>query len=186
LGGFGIHKFYLGRPSALWYLLFFWTVVPFFVGIIEGISYLFMTDQRFAEKFSDPPATVTTVSGRRSGKQLSKPAMAGRVFVVVGIIALGEHAPGAQKGPDSALSIVPDRLSVASGLKITNGNGYAVTDIWVRCDMVNLAGEALSTQDFQLTGDIEAHQARQFPSLNLPYAGPLIADRCHIGGAKRK
>lgn len=52
LGGFGIHKFYLGQKGwGLVYLLFFWTVIPGIVGFIEGIIYLCMSDERFAEKY---------------------------------------------------------------------------------------------------------------------------------------
>lgn len=51
LGGFGIHKFYLGAWGwGLIYLLFSWTFVPAFVGIIEGIRYLVLTDQDFEFK----------------------------------------------------------------------------------------------------------------------------------------
>jgi TM2 domain-containing membrane protein YozV len=36
LGGFGIHKFYLGRNTAgIFYLLFFWTGIPHILGIID-------------------------------------------------------------------------------------------------------------------------------------------------------
>lgn len=52
LGGFGIHKFYLGRIGwGLVYLIFFWTVIPGIVGFIEGIIYLCMSDERFYEKY---------------------------------------------------------------------------------------------------------------------------------------
>lgn len=52
LGGFGIHKFYLGRP--LWgilYLLFCWTLVPALVAFIEAIVYLCTSDEQFAAKY---------------------------------------------------------------------------------------------------------------------------------------
>ncbi len=48
LGGFGIHKFYLGRifPGIL-YLLFFWTSIPFFLGVIDAIFLITMNQKRF-------------------------------------------------------------------------------------------------------------------------------------------
>jgi len=52
LGGFGAHKFYLGKVGqGLVYLLFCWTFIPAVVGWIEGILYLIKTDQEFAEDY---------------------------------------------------------------------------------------------------------------------------------------
>jgi TM2 domain-containing membrane protein YozV len=52
LGGFGAHKFYLGRPGwGLLYLVFFWTFVPAIVAFFEFIFLLAMSDERFAEKY---------------------------------------------------------------------------------------------------------------------------------------
>ena len=52
LGGLGIHKFYLGRVvQGILYLLFCWTFIPAFIGLIEGIIYLTMSDVAFAEKY---------------------------------------------------------------------------------------------------------------------------------------
>jgi len=52
LGGFGIHKFYLGKIGwGIVYLVFFWTCIPAIIGLIEGIRYLTMSDQEFAEKY---------------------------------------------------------------------------------------------------------------------------------------
>lgn len=52
LGGFGIHKFYLGKTlQGLLYLLFSWTAIPFFISFIEGILYLISTDEEFYKKY---------------------------------------------------------------------------------------------------------------------------------------
>lgn len=51
LGGFGIHKFYLGKWfQGLIYLIFCWTYIPSIIGFIEGIVYLVSTDENFARK----------------------------------------------------------------------------------------------------------------------------------------
>jgi len=51
LGGFGIHKFYVGRPVlGVIYLVFFWTFIPAIVGFFEGIWYLTMDDGKFQER----------------------------------------------------------------------------------------------------------------------------------------
>jgi len=51
LGGLGIHKFYLGKIGlGILYLLFCWTAIPAFVGVIEGIIYLCSNDHNFEVK----------------------------------------------------------------------------------------------------------------------------------------
>jgi TM2 domain-containing membrane protein YozV len=51
-GGIGIHKFYLGKGfQGVLYLLFCWAFIPCILGLIEGISYLGMSDRKFAEKY---------------------------------------------------------------------------------------------------------------------------------------
>ena len=52
LGGFGVHKFYLGRIAAgVFYLLFFWTLIPAIISFVEMIIYITMSDEAFAEKY---------------------------------------------------------------------------------------------------------------------------------------
>ena len=51
-GGIGAHKFYLGQGfQGLLYLVFCWTFIPAILGVIAGISYLGMSDRKFAEKY---------------------------------------------------------------------------------------------------------------------------------------
>jgi TM2 domain-containing membrane protein YozV len=48
LGNFGIHKFYLGKiGQGIVYLLFCWTFIPAIISLIEGIRYLFMSEEDF-------------------------------------------------------------------------------------------------------------------------------------------
>jgi TM2 domain-containing membrane protein YozV len=52
LGGLGVHRFYLGRPgSGILYLLFFWTLIPAVIALIEVIILLFTDDFTFARKY---------------------------------------------------------------------------------------------------------------------------------------
>ena len=52
LGGFGIHKFYLGKIAAgVLYLLFCWTFIPAIIAFIEFIIYLTMSDEEFEAKY---------------------------------------------------------------------------------------------------------------------------------------
>lgn len=52
-GAFGFHKFYLGQiPQGILYLLFFWTFIPSFIALFEGIHFLSMDDQKFARMYA--------------------------------------------------------------------------------------------------------------------------------------
>lgn len=52
LGGFGIHKFYLGKPFwGILYLLFFWTGIPGLVAFIEAICYICTSDDNWDKKY---------------------------------------------------------------------------------------------------------------------------------------
>jgi TM2 domain-containing membrane protein YozV len=52
LGGFGAHKFYLGRVGqGFLYLIFFWTFIPAFIAFIEFIIYLTMSDEAFERQY---------------------------------------------------------------------------------------------------------------------------------------
>lgn len=51
LGGFGVHKFYLGNWGwGIVHLMFTWTTLPFFLGFIEGIRYLLLSEDEFELK----------------------------------------------------------------------------------------------------------------------------------------
>lgn len=53
LGGIGVHKFYMGKTGmGILYLVFCWTFIPAFVGLIEGIIYLTKSDEEFAQQYT--------------------------------------------------------------------------------------------------------------------------------------
>ena len=54
LGGFGAHKFYLGKPMwGIVYLVFCWTYVPSIIAFIEGVLYLCSSDEDFQTKYGN-------------------------------------------------------------------------------------------------------------------------------------
>jgi TM2 domain/GYF domain 2/Uncharacterised protein family UPF0547 len=56
LGGFGIHKFYLRRPSdGIAALMFCWTFILTIFALVEGFQYLAMDDETFTCKFGSRP-----------------------------------------------------------------------------------------------------------------------------------
>ena len=52
-GVFGAHWFYIGdRRRALWHLAFFWTMVPFFLGLKDAIRFAVIDDREFERRFT--------------------------------------------------------------------------------------------------------------------------------------
>ncbi len=52
LGGFGIHKFYLGKGGqGILYLAFCWTFIPAIIGFVEGLNYLLMNEKTFFSRY---------------------------------------------------------------------------------------------------------------------------------------
>lgn len=61
LGGIGAHKFYLGNLiTGLIYLLFCWTFIPAFLGLIEGIYYLVMDETAFQRRYGGSTVVLTS------------------------------------------------------------------------------------------------------------------------------
>lgn len=53
LGGFGAHKFYLGRPGwGLLYLFFSWTMIPALASFIEFLALALMDQQEFDRRYN--------------------------------------------------------------------------------------------------------------------------------------
>lgn len=53
LGGFGIHRFYLNQPVlGILYLIFCWTFIPAFIGLIDFICFLAMSKNSFDLKYN--------------------------------------------------------------------------------------------------------------------------------------
>lgn len=59
LGGFGVHKFYLGRTGlGILYLMFCWTFIPALIALIESISLFSMSDQRFNAEYNSENGVI--------------------------------------------------------------------------------------------------------------------------------
>lgn len=65
LGWCGGHKFYLGQAgTGVVYLLFFWTIIPGILGIIEGLNLFGMSQAAFDAKYNGRPLlAVAAVPG---------------------------------------------------------------------------------------------------------------------------
>jgi TM2 domain-containing membrane protein YozV len=52
-GGFGVHKFYLGKTfQGIVYFLFSWTFIPMIMGVVEAIQLITMSDDDFDIKYN--------------------------------------------------------------------------------------------------------------------------------------
>jgi TM2 domain-containing membrane protein YozV len=63
LGWFGVHKFYLGRiGSGIVYLVFFWTMIPALLGMIDFFVLALMDNDEFNRRYNGmlamPPVVV--------------------------------------------------------------------------------------------------------------------------------
>lgn len=53
LGGIGVHRFYLGQTVlGIFYLFFFWTLIPGLIAFIDFICFLVMSQQTFDAKYN--------------------------------------------------------------------------------------------------------------------------------------
>jgi TM2 domain-containing membrane protein YozV len=53
LGGFGIHRFYLGQWWGVFYLLLFWAMLPGLISLIEGIVFLVTNQESWDKRHND-------------------------------------------------------------------------------------------------------------------------------------
>lgn len=64
LGWCGGHKFYLGEAgTGFVYLVFFWTLIPGILGIIQGLNLLGMSQAAFDAKYNGRPLLVGGIPG---------------------------------------------------------------------------------------------------------------------------
>lgn len=78
-GGIGLHKFYLRKPvQGILYLLFFWTLIPSLIALVEFIIYVSTPDERLNEKYSAASVGMVVLFGAVGGFVL---------FFLVGILA---------------------------------------------------------------------------------------------------
>lgn len=53
-GGLGVHRFYLGQiKTGFTMLLFFWTLIPMFIALLDVIHYAVMGETNFQKKYGN-------------------------------------------------------------------------------------------------------------------------------------
>ncbi|WP_342805468.1 NINE protein [Alteromonas sp. M12] len=81
-GMFGFHRFFLGQWWGIFYLLFFWTYIPWLVGIIEGIIFLNTTQHDWNKKYNQGVS-----AGKEKGTVVVIIAILIPIFCIIGILA---------------------------------------------------------------------------------------------------
>ncbi len=62
LGSLGVHRFYLGNYIlGIFYLLFFWTMIPFLISLIELIVFIFMSSEKIEDNYTAHSSVVAFV-----------------------------------------------------------------------------------------------------------------------------
>ena len=153
LGIFGIHKFYLRKPFlGVLYLVFCWTSIPALIGLVEGLIYATMDQEKWNEKHNQGISF-----GRESGGVIAAVAVAFVIVTLLGIIAaialpayqdytirarmsdpisrlalvktaVSEYATARQTWPESTAEInyAFDDPAELSGISIEDGVIYAI------------------------------------------------------------
>lgn len=170
IGGFGVHRFYLGQWWGIVYLLFFWTWIPGIISIIECIVF-FATDQRnWDEKFNEGKPAAP---GEGAGAGAVALVIVGVVFAisVVGILAA------------IAIPAYQDytvRAKVAAALTESSHVKHAASEYIIQNDMHPLNNQSLNlSQPLYLS---EGHEVEVFAGgIELKLAGmPLLEEKSII------
>ncbi len=81
-GGFGAHRFFLGQWWGVFYLLLFWTYVPFLIGLIEGIVFIATDQESWNRKHNQ-----SVSAGREPALVVGIFAIALPLIAAIGILA---------------------------------------------------------------------------------------------------
>jgi len=116
-GGFGVHRFYLGQWWGVFYLLFFWTLIPGVIALVEGIVMLFASQERWDEKYNDGIATPSSAAAAAIGVVLALFTLLffGGVGAAIVIPAYQDYTMRAQVTEGLALAVEP-RAAVTAAL----------------------------------------------------------------------
>lgn len=132
LGGFGIHRFYLGQWWGVFYLLLFWTMLPGLISLIEGIVFLLTNQESWDKRHNDGKPNL-------GGEGSVGLVIALVAAVFIGIMTIGILAaiaiPAYQDYPirakvAGAEATVRGSRGLSNSTSSTKGRIRAVTPMW--------------------------------------------------------
>lgn len=98
LGGFGIHKFYLGENIAgVLYLVFFWTFIPALIAFVEFFMLIFISEADFNIKYNKGIAGGGYSGGAVSAQDATKALGDLKKLYDAGVITVEEYEEKRQK-----------------------------------------------------------------------------------------
>jgi len=96
LGGFGVHKFYLGNNLAgVLYLLFSWTLIPSLIAFFDFLGLLLMSEQVFQAQYN--PGMLQSGQILRSAKDVTGAIGDLKKLYDIGAITAEEYEEKRQK-----------------------------------------------------------------------------------------
>jgi TM2 domain-containing membrane protein YozV len=102
VGGFGIHKFYLGETFAgIIYLVFCWTLIPGVIAFFEFLGLLLMTDRAFDGKFNAGLVSASIGGYQESSREKAATLQKLKELYDGGIITAEEYEEKRRKFLDS-------------------------------------------------------------------------------------
>lgn len=131
LGGFGIHRFYLGQTLlGILYLLFSWTFIPAFIGLIDFVVFLVMDEEKFNAKYnsgiqSNPQSVQPGLRTEQASIQLGKVVAIGIAAVIamafIGYMISGGIDDQVQRDLDNISSSVARDAEKQYEIAVKNG-----------------------------------------------------------------
>ncbi|MEG3849934.1 NINE protein [Microcoleus sp. herbarium19] len=96
LGGFGVHKFYLGNNLAgILYLLFSWTLIPSLIAFFDFLGLLLMSEQAFQAQYN--PGMLQSGYSLRGAKDVTGAIAELKGLYDMGAITAEEYEEKRQK-----------------------------------------------------------------------------------------
>lgn len=75
LGGFGVHRFYLGQTGlGFLYLLFCWAFIPGIIAFVDFILFLTMDEAKFNSKYNILYMAATQMQAQAQAQNTAAPA----------------------------------------------------------------------------------------------------------------
>lgn len=137
LGSFGVHRFYLrSYRLGIIYAVFFWTLIPGILGVIEGFRYLLMDHDDFVSKYSpdttpvkaDNSRAVPNTETNREESELEEPSVE-LSFDIESTVGSSHVNEKEKKNQSTKTWVSPGQDITVSGYSISGGMVYVGSEL---------------------------------------------------------